>query len=179
MSVVERQAELRAIIAQEPTLSNYLDRRLEDNGRTIEGVAVRHGQILVGFRGPSLANGRAAVRSVAVDAIFGDAAASAHFYRLPLGGGRGVRDLATFGGGVLVLARPTTSDPGRYAIGWWDGESDDARLLKDLAGVVGKERTRKAEALLLLDEGPSGLRVLILFDGEKEGAPVALTIPRT
>jgi hypothetical protein len=37
---------------------------------------------------------------------------------------------------------------------------------------------RKAEALLPLDESPSSLRVLILFDGEKEGAPVTVTIPR-
>ncbi|WP_342709921.1 DUF3616 domain-containing protein [Bradyrhizobium sp. B124] len=40
LSVVERQGKLRAIIDQEPALSNYLDRRLEDNGLTIEGVAV-------------------------------------------------------------------------------------------------------------------------------------------
>lgn len=178
LSAVERQRELRAIIERELALSNYLDRRREDNGLTIEGVAVKRGQILLGFRGPSLANGRAAILSVAVDAIFDNATASAHLYRLPLGEGQGVRDLAAFGDGVLVLAGPTTSDPGRYAIYWWNAESDDAELLKDLAGVVGKQGTRKAEALLPLDESPSGLCVLILFDGEKEGALVALTIPR-
>ena len=51
-------------------------------------------------------------------------------------------------------------------------------LLKDLAVLFGKDGTRKAEALLPLDESPSGLRALILFDGEKEGAPVTITIPR-
>jgi hypothetical protein len=29
-----------------------------------------------------------------------------------------------------------------------------------------------------MDESASGLRVLILFDSEKEGAPVAVMIPR-
>jgi hypothetical protein len=77
-----------------------------------------------------------------------------------------------------VLAGPTASDPGPYAIYWWDGESDEVRLLKDLAEIVGANGERKAEALLPLDEGASGLRVLILFDSEKEGAPVATVIPR-
>jgi hypothetical protein len=49
---------------------------------------------------------------------------------------------------------------------------------KDLADVVGANGERKAEGLLPLDESASGLRVLILFDSEKEGAPVAVMIPR-
>jgi len=79
--------------------------------------------------------------------------------------------------GVLVLAGPTASEPGPYAIYRWDGESEDVKLLKDLADVVGKEGKRKAEALLPLDQNASGLRVLILFDGEEQGAPVAITVP--
>ena len=76
-----------------------------------------------------------------------------------------------------MLAGPAASDPGPYAIYWWDGESEDVRLLKDLADVAGKKGARKAEVLLPLDESPSGLRVLLLFDGEKEGAPVPAVIP--
>ena len=177
-SAVERTRKLRAIIAREPALAPFVDRRLEDNGLTIEGIAVRRGRILAGFRGPTLSNGRAAVLSVAIDGVFGNASPAARLHRLPLGEGRGVRDLAAFGDGVLVLAGPTASDPGPYAIYWWDGESDEVRLLKDLAGIVGANGERKAEGLLPLDEGASGLRVLILFDSEKEGAPVATVIPR-
>lgn len=177
LSAVEKQGKLREIIEHEPTLSRYLDGKLENNGLTIEGIVVRHGRILAGFRGPSLAKGRAAVLSVAVDAIFGSATARPRLYKLPLGKGQGIRDLAPFRDGVLVLAGPTASKPGRYAIYWWDGESDDAKLLKSLAVVVGKAGKRKAEAILPLEETSAGLRVLIMFDGEKEGAPVAITIP--
>jgi Protein of unknown function (DUF3616) len=177
-SAVERTGKLRAIIAQEPALASFVDRRLEDNGLTIEGIAVRRGRILAGFRGPMLSNGRAAVLSVAVDGVFGNASPGARLHRLPLGDGRGVRDLAAFGDGVLVLAGPTASDPGPYAIYWWDGESDEVRLLKDLADIVGADGARKAEGLLALDENASGLRVLILFDSKKEGAPIAIVIPR-
>jgi Protein of unknown function (DUF3616) len=145
---------------------------------TIEGIAVRQGRILVGYREPALSNGRAAVLSVAIESLFGDAPADARLYRLPLGEGRGVRDLAMFGDTVLVLAGPATAEPGLAAIYRWDGVSEDVLLLKDLAVLVGKNGTRKAEALLPLDESPSGLRVLILFDGEKEGAPAVITIPQ-
>jgi hypothetical protein len=177
-SSIERTAKLRTIMAAEPALAPSLDRRLENNGLTIEGIAIRQGRILVGCREPALSNGRAAVLSVAIGGLFGNAPADARLYRLPLGEGRGVRDLAVFGDSVLVLAGPAMSDPGPAAIYRWDGESEDVLLLKDLAVLVGKDGTRKAEALLPLDESPSGLRVLILFDSEKEGAPADITIPR-
>lgn len=178
-SSVERTAKLHPIIAQVSALSPHLDRRLDENGVTIEGIAVRSGRILAGFRGPSLDNGRAAVLSVPIDSVFGnEAPVDKRLFELPLGEGRGVRDLAVFNDGVLVLAGPTASGPGPYAIYWWNGESEDVKLLKDLADVVGANRERKAEGLLPLDESASGLRVLILFDSEKEGAPVAVMIPR-
>jgi hypothetical protein len=88
-----------------------------------------------------------------------------------------VRDLAPFGEGVLILAGPAADERGSYAVFWWDGQSEDARMLADLAGVTGKKGKRKAEALLPLDSGPSGLRVLIMFDGEKNGAPAEVEIP--
>ena len=175
---IERTAKLREVIAEQPDLNSHRDQRLERNGLTIEGIAVRHGRILAGFRGPSLNGGRAAVLSVAVDSVFGNAIPDAHLYRLPLGRGTGIRDLTLFGDGVLVLAGPTASGPGSYGIYWWDGESDNARLLRDLVDVVGKKGKRKPEALLPLDEDASRLRLLVLFDREKEGAPVAITVPR-
>jgi len=169
--------KLRAIIAANPVLSPFLDRRLDTNGLTIEGVAVKDGRLFAGFRAPSLDNGRAAILSVQLGALFGEGPADAKLYRLPLGDGRGVRDLAAYGNGFIVLAGPATGD-GAYAVYWWDGVSDNTGLLRDLADVIGKDGKRKAEALLPLDESPSRLRVLILFDGEKNGAPVAVKMPR-
>jgi hypothetical protein len=63
--------KLRAIIAANPVLSPFLDRRLEMNGLTIEGVAVKGGRLFAGFRAPSLDNGRAAVLSVRLGALYG------------------------------------------------------------------------------------------------------------
>jgi hypothetical protein len=169
--------KLGAIIAANPELSPFLDRRLEINGLTIEGVAVKAGRLFAGFRAPSLGNGRAAILSVRLGALFGEDAPDAKLYQLPLGAGRGVRDITVYGNGFIVLAGPATGD-GAYAVYWWDGVGEDARLLKELADVIGKDGKRKPEALLPLDEGPSRLRVLLLFDGERQGAPVAIKIPR-
>lgn len=168
--------KLRAIIAANPVLSPFLDRRLEINGLTIEGVAVKDGRLFVGFRAPSLDNGRAAVLSVRLGALFGMNPADAKLYQLPLGDGQGVRDLAPYANGFLVLAGPAT-DGGAYAIYWWDGVSENTRLLRDLADVTGKDGERKAEALLPLDESTSHVRVLILFDGAKQGGPIAIKVP--
>src|SRR6478609_8751541 len=118
---IERTAKLRALIALQPDLRSYLDQRLEDNGLTIEGIAIRRGRILVGFRGPQLKGGRAAVLSVAVNGVFGKAAPASRLYRLPLGKGASVRDLAAFGDDILVLAGPVASGPGPFKIYWWDG----------------------------------------------------------
>src|SRR5206468_15419 len=111
-SSIERTDKLRAIMAAEPALAPHLDRRLDDNGLTIEGIAIRQGRMLVGYREPALSNGRAAILSVAIEGLFGNAPADARLYRLPLGDGRGVRDLAVFGDSFLVLAGPAMADPG-------------------------------------------------------------------
>jgi uncharacterized protein DUF3616 len=164
--------KLRAIIAADPVLSTFLDRRLENNGLTIEGVAVKGGRLFAGFRGPSLDNGRAAILSVALGGLFGTEPADAKLYLLPLGNGQGVRDLASYSTGLLVLAGPAAAGSGNYAVYWWDGASENTRLLRDLADVTGGKR--KAEALLPLDVSSSGLRALIFFDRENQGAPIAI-----
>ncbi|MCA6111791.1 DUF3616 domain-containing protein [Bradyrhizobium cenepequi] len=68
---IERTSKLRDIIASDQVLAPYLDRRLEDNGLTIEGVAVKDGRLYAGFRGPVLDDNRAAILSVEVDTLFG------------------------------------------------------------------------------------------------------------
>ena len=169
ISVTEK---LRAIIAADSVLSPFLDQRLEKNGLTIEGIAVKGGRLFAGFRAPSLDNGRAAILSVALDGLFGTEPADPKLYLLPLGNGQGVRDLASHTTGFLVLAGPAAAGGGNYGVYWWDGASESIRLLRDLADVTGKKR--KAEALLPLDVSPSALRALIFFDREKQGAPIAI-----
>jgi hypothetical protein len=128
------------------------------------------------LRGPTL-NGRAPVLSVAVDGLFGGGAADAKPRWLPLGDQRGVRDLAPLDDGILIPAGPAVNDAGSYAVFWWDGESEQVQSLRDLSDIVGDNPERKPEGLLALDKNRLGLRALVLFDGEPEGAPLAVTMP--
>ena len=176
VSEVERSAKLKEVIRSEPELQPFVDQRLENNGITIEGIAVRRGRVYAGFRGPTLNDGGAVVLSAALTGLFGSEAADSRSYLLPLGG-RGVRDLAAFDDGILILAGPTADGAGSYAIYAWDGEGNSVRLLRELSDVIGADSERKPESLLVLDKSDLTLRALILFDGENEGAPIAVTMP--
>ena len=172
---VERTSTLKKMIAAEPAFDGLRDQQLENNGLTIEGIAVKDGTLFAGFRGPVLDdNKKAVVMSAPLDALFDNAAAPPRLFRLPLGESRGVRDLASYGGGILILAGPVKSGPGVYAIYWWDGASENVRLLAELTQFDPK---RKPEGLLPLDKKGAKLRVLIIFDSDEEGAPTPVEVP--
>lgn len=170
---LERTSRLREILASDPVLRPFLDARLEKNGLTIEGIAIKHDELFAGLRGPVLDNNRAVVVSVSVDSLFGGTGTMHHLYRLPLGEGLGIRDLAVFDGRVLILAGPVASGSGKYGIFSWSGESETVSALAELAF----DAKRKPEGLLPLEKNGTGLRVLILFDGDKEGSPTPVVIP--
>ena len=174
---------LADILRGQPELSQAYDKALEDNGLTIEGLAVRDQRLYLGMRGPVIGSD-AAVLSVAVSAVFDGQPAQPRLYKLALGTDtagrpRGIRDLAATGAGFLVLAGPvndpeddTAIRPGDYAIYLWDGENPpDRRLDLNTYG-----RKAKPEALLPLDGDAGRVRVLLMFDGPKEGAPRALDV---
>jgi hypothetical protein len=174
---VERSSKLRPIIAAQPDLKPFLDRRLENNGVTIEGIAILNELLFVGFRGPSLHQGMAPLLSVRLEAVFGNAAPEPKLERLPLGEARGVRDLAPFEQGLLVLAGPTGDIAGSYSVHWWNPVTGKTQFLADITDAAQAGKHSKPEAILPLDKSPFGLRVLIMSDGETEGAPRPIVVP--
>ena len=172
---IERTNKLRTVLASSPVLAASMDKRLEENGLTIEGIAIKSdGTLLAGLRGPVLDDERAVVLPIPVESLFSGPVGTAKPFRLSLGKGRGVRDLASFEDAILILAGPMADGPGAYAIFSWDGASENVTLLAELTSF---DAARKPEALLPLDKSAAGLRVLILFDGDKEGAPTPVTVP--
>jgi Protein of unknown function (DUF3616) len=166
---VERTPRLKEIIAADRDLKPYMDRRLDEDGLTIEGLAVRDGRLYAGFRAPVLDDNKsAAILSVEVDTLFGGTGTDHELFKLPLGTGRGVRDLTSFGDLILILAGPAKDGKGSYAVYSWDGKTDTVKLLSE----------RKPEALLGLKRKGDELRVLILFDGDKNGAPTVIDVGR-
>lgn len=170
---------LRELIANEPALGPFRDKSLEDGGITLEGVAIRDGRLLAGFRGPSIKNKGAVILSVALGHFFDRKPADAKVHYLDLGKGHGVRDLAPYRDGVLILAGPVGDVDGTYSVFWWKGSGKRVKLLKDLPAYRSdKDKQWKPEALLPLDRNRKGLRVLLMLDGADDGGPRTARIPR-
>ncbi|EJB01763.1 Protein of unknown function (DUF3616) [Rhizobium leguminosarum bv. trifolii WSM597] len=165
-----------------PELQPFVDKPLEENGLTIEGVAVRDGTMYAGLRGPILTDHRAAILSVPLGVLFDKKTGDATLLRPELevdsfGYPRGVRDLLAFEGKLLVLAGPENDPPkghriqlGDYAIFSYDQK---AHKLLDLKGY-GSEI--KPEALLPLSAIDGKLCALLLFDGPEEGQPTPIGV---
>lgn len=173
---VTPSVELKKFLKAEPALAPFIDRRLDEDGLTVEGVAIIAGRLFAGIRSPLLEDEQAAVFSVVLDSLFSGAAPDPRLSLLGLGPGRGVRDLTADGANLLVLAGPSLSEDVPYAIFRWDGSAAPS-LLAELPGFPGDDgELLKPEAILPLDRGGQGLRVLILFDGAVAGAPRAMRI---
>ncbi|MGA7533930.1 MAG: DUF3616 domain-containing protein, partial [Pseudolabrys sp.] len=175
---VPPSSALAKLIAAEALFAPSEGKALEDGGVTVEGVAVGGQRLFAGFRGPVIENKRAVILSAALGHFFDGKPAEATLHLLPLGPGRGVRDLAAFDKGILILAGPMQDVGGTYSVYWWDGASSSAKLLVDLPDFISeKGRQWKPEALLPLDRDTSGVRVLVLLDSAKEGKPRAVRVP--
>lgn len=164
---------LSGYLAAQPELAASFDGALDADGLNVEGIAVQGGRLLAGLRGPVMPDGKAAILSLPLAALFDGAAGSAELHRVDLGDRRGVRDLTAFEGGFLVLAGPVKDPPGGgisagdYEAVWWDG----AATTKRLGGLPSFGAKVKPEALLPLGRANGRLRLLVLFDGPEEGAP--------
>ncbi|UHC18296.1 DUF3616 domain-containing protein [Methylobacterium currus] len=167
---------LPAILAAEPRLAPFLNRRLDQNGLTIEGIAALGDRLFVGLRGPSLGGDRAAIVSMPVKDVLENRIPKARLHLVPLGPGRGVRDLAASPSGLLVLAGPTAEGEGSSSI--YRVKDEEAELLGEVPPLIEDGEVAKPEALLFLDQNEDGQRVLVLSDGAIEGAPRPLRIRR-
>lgn len=184
--LIDESGALRDLILADPDLKPFADQPLADNGLTVEGLAVIGETSFVGFRGPLLeGEERAAVLQLPTAMLFGAGDGEATMRRLPLGSGRGVRDLSVVGEELLVLAGPMRDTdegdaaPDAYSVYRWDPSLPDPDSTDEMQPVLhvpgfrhGSDDTRdKPEAIAPLDLDQGMLTALILFDGPKEGAP--------
>ncbi|SHG98723.1 Protein of unknown function [Kaistia soli DSM 19436] len=175
-------ASLRSIILADPDLKLFADHELADNGLTIEGVTVSGDTAYIGFRGPVLGvdKSKAAILSLPLSTLFKGAPlpAGTEVHKISLGIGKGVRDLATVGDDVLILAGPVGNEKkdhmaeGAYRLFRWSPGSDQASELLQLPlSIHGNDSPDKPEAVLPLGVADGHLDVLVLSDGPENGAP--------
>lgn len=184
---IERTALIRTVLKDHPDLAPFAERPLDADGVTIEGLAVRGDDLLLGLRSPS-PGGKAFVVRLATKDLFGPAVPRASVLRVQLDPATGIRDMAVVSTGLLLLAG-RSREPTKKAVNaarampaeptptvwFWDARSESARRLGSLPGV-GPEA--KAETLLLLEETPAAYRVLVMFDDAEDGTPTEYLVPR-
>ncbi|MBB3771851.1 hypothetical protein FHS55_002460 [Angulomicrobium tetraedrale] len=171
---------LNEAIAAQPELAALSNAPLQQQGLSIEGLAVRDGRLYAGLRTPVI-DGRAFILSVAADPLFGSGPLDAKLNPLALGpdsrgGPRGIRDLVPFRDGFLIIAGPANDPPGDavaagdYALFQYaDGQLTKRLNLKSYGAKV------KPEGLLPLTDDGGKVEVLLLFDGPDEGGGQTVT----
>lgn len=176
---VQSSSRLREAIQAGKTISDFYDKKLDENGVNIEGIAVTDGRMYLGLRGPSLEN-HGFIVSVDAEAPFSNNAnLNASVDRLRLGPSTGIRDLAAVQNGLLVLAGPVNEQAVPPAVYFWDKTSEIPKKLGELAIPDKFAGQAKAEILLVLDDTEGKpWRILVMFDGQENGAPTEYLIPR-
>lgn len=171
---ITETSRLNEVIAALPEISGTSNAPLEAQGLSLEGIAVRGGRLYAGLRAP-VSEGTAWMLAVSLDVLFGDKLLTSELIGLKLGpdshgNPRGVRDLAAFRDGFLVVAGPAVDPPdgavfeGDYTLFYSAG--DRLEKLLDLPAYGTKV---KPEAVLPLTDAGGMVEALLLFDGPEQG----------
>lgn len=173
------QINLSSIFNNDPVLSRFTSIPSKENGIDIEGIAVKDGNLYLGFRGPVLRDGYVPVMRLK----FNNPAESYRLFFLDIEG-RGIRDMAAVSDGFLILAGPVGNELVSYQLLHWNGkdcitgenlpEKGKLQLLTEITPPDGG----KAEGLALISETAKTYELIMVFDGAKNGAPRHYTIKR-
>jgi hypothetical protein len=101
-----------------------------------------------------------------------------------MGPGLGIREIVAATSGFLIIAGNSASEPSEkytqsvdydedrgFFLVAWDGKGSDVHKIGPIPDVTGK-----AEAMMILEEAPDHVTVLILFDGPRQGRPTIYRI---
>ncbi len=180
---VERTS-LDAVIAAHPVLRRHLDDTPGDtpdgsapsHGVNIEGLAMVGSDMFVGFRGPVDDAGALVLRLDAAALFGGNATPRVRTFRLDLGPGQGVRDMAAVADGILILSGPERRSgvaPNPELFFWRPG-----RAPVRLARLAPSTGTTNPESINVLKETKRAWRLLVLWDGEAGGLPMIVQLPK-
>ncbi|MGE7468619.1 DUF3616 domain-containing protein [Bosea sp. NPDC003192] len=160
------------LLAAATEVAPYLGKPLDAgaNGLNIEGLAVVGDRLWLGLRAPSL-DGHAFLVGGSVAELFKPGSEPATdkppFLAFRAGAQRGVRDLAPLADGrLLVLVGPAQDQDVPYAVLLLDPA--DPGSVREL-GELRTRKNAKAEALTVLAQERDELRVIVGYDGVKNG----------
>ena len=175
-ALVESTYRLSDALRRATIVGAYFGKELgKANGLNVEGIAVLGDQLLAALRAPSL-EGEAYLVSVPVRDLFAPGreplSGAPTLISLKLGTGIGIRDIAPVPDGrLLVLSGPAQEQAVPSKLFVVDPKSGAATLLGTLASVSDGNAVGKPEAVTVLSATSGELRLLMLFDGLRNGGP--------
>jgi hypothetical protein len=177
---VETTYRLSEVLASAERIGKYFAKDLKDNGLNVEGLAVVGGRLIAGLRAPVLDEAYLVVTDVEPLFAPGDEqiAPRPDVIVVPLGKQTGIRDMVLLGNRrLLVLAGPAQEQPVPYRLFLADPERGKPVHLIDIETPDTPEGKRsRAEAVIVLGEDRSHLRLLIFFDGIPNGGATEVEV---
>jgi Protein of unknown function (DUF3616) len=179
-SNVETSYRLSEALAAVPAIRPYFTQDLTSaNGINVEGLAVAGGRLFVGLRAPSL-DGKAFIVAISTVRLFAEKASidegDVRAIPVPIGDGRGIRDLARLNDRqLLILSGPAQDAPGPFEIHVFDITAETSTLLCTL-GELPDPKGAKAEAISVMSQHGKTVDILVMFDGMPSGGPREYTI---
>lgn len=181
-----RQASLLPWLEKNAELNAFIRQPLQQNGFNIEGLTFSGGRLYFGVRGPNV-SGTGFVIEADPASLFGGGLPDCRLHKLPLGEGRGIREIAAVEGGFLVLTGNASAEASEKfpvslsrsgdsrfeMLHWQPGKTEAVSRVGTLPSFPGK-----AEALLVLEDKKEYVDVLVLFDGAQDGGPRSLRLHR-
>lgn len=173
-----KRSSLLPWIENNPITAPFVKKPLEDNGFDIEGIATHGDDLYFGLRGPNH-QGDCLVLQISIATLFEEAEGDLIVHRLPLGEGRGLRDITPVQGGFLLIAGDGSTKVNgknpkkRYDLFFWNGKNAKPENIGTLPKNKGK-----AEALLVLEDSASEIGVMVLFDSLPGGEPLQVRLRR-
>ncbi len=180
------RASLMPWFAGHPVLGRFVDQPLQRDGLNIEGLAVRGGRLFLGLRAPNI-GGSGFVVEIGAEALFAGGLSSARLHELPLGTGRGIRDIVATRHGLLIVTGNAAAEPVKrfpessarqpdsdFDLLLWSGRGSEPPVAVGPLPRTGG----KAEALLVLEEDANSVDLLVVFDGLHAGAPMSARLTK-
>lgn len=161
---------LKEILSEDPILGRFMKIPSKENGVDIEGIAVDHDTLYLGFRGPVLRGNYVPILVTTFDHPENYELRFIHM------GGRGVRDMTKIEEGFLIIGGPVGDGEGSYELYFWDGtdslpgeDQENGTQLMSLGTIP--TQGAKAEGLAVINKTQGDYEVLIVYDSLVNGEP--------
>ena len=179
--VKDKDIRLRDVFSQHDVLKLFESLASKENGIDIEGLSTDGESLFLGFRAPVLRHGFVPVMKIKFD---DQSTAELRYVQL---GGRGIRDITNVQEGFLIVAGPVGDSTLSFQLYHWDGKDCVPGIRENsqvdqgqvtLLGTIPTPAGGKAEGIAVLKSSEDHYKVLVAYDGVKNGGFTIFRAPR-